>query len=295
MALFDSLSRPQFNRRHFLKGGIACAAAVALYSSEIERHWIELTEREVCLPGLPEALNGLRIAQLSDIHLDEYTEDFFLRDAVKRVNQLQPDVVALTGDFVSDGPRSRGFAAGAAWKCANILSELKCRQLYAVLGNHDVSVGRRRVSAALKANGITVLINACLPFDRSGGRIWLAGVDDPLVGRPNLELAIPATIRNLPNQPIVLLCHAPDYADEVVKHPAGKGIGLMLSGHTHGGQICLPLLGPLALPELGRKYVQGWFRLGDLQLCVNRGIGTVGLPFRVDCLPEISLFTLRRG
>jgi predicted MPP superfamily phosphohydrolase len=295
MALADFLSRLPFNRRNFLKGSIACAAGLALYSSEVERHWIEVAEREIFLRELPDAFNGFRIAQLSDIHMEEFTEDYFLRDAVKRVNQLQPDIVALTGDFVSEGPRSRGFAAGAVWKCANILNELKCRQLYAVLGNHDVGVGRRRVSAALKANGITVLLNTFLPLERAGGRIWLAGVDDPLLGHPKLELAIPASIRNLSNQPIVLLCHAPDYADELLNHPAGKATALMLSGHTHGGQICLPFLGPLALPDLGRKYIQGWFRLGNLQLYVNRGIGTVGVPFRIDCPPEISLFTLRKG
>jgi len=295
MAVFDSLSRLPIDRRRFLRGSLFCAAGLALYSSEIERHWIAVTQREIVLPGLPAAFDGLRIAQLSDIHMEEFTETFFLRQAVERINQLQPDVVVLTGDFVSDGPRSRGFAAAAAWTCANLLSELKCRQLYAVLGNHDVSVGRRRVSAALKANGIHVLLNACLPMERSGGRIWLAGVDDPLMGRPNLDLAVPASIRNLPDEPVVLLCHAPDYADAVVQHPAGKGIGLMLSGHTHGGQIRLPLLGPLALPEMGRKYIEGWFRLGGLQLLVNRGIGTVGVPFRIDCPPEVSLIALRRS
>jgi predicted MPP superfamily phosphohydrolase len=295
MAFFDSLSRLPIDRRRFLKGSLFCAGGLALYSSEFERHRIEVTQREIYLSGLPAAFDGLRIAQLSDIHMEEFTETFFLRQAVERVNQLQPDAVVLTGDFVSDGPRSRGFAAAAAWTCANLLSELKCRQLYAVLGNHDVSVGRRRVSAALKANGIAVLLNACLPMERSGGRIWVAGVDDPLMGHPNLDMAVPASIRSIPNEPIVLLCHAPDYADDVLRHPAGKGIGLMLSGHTHGGQICLPLLGPLTLPDLGKKYVEGWFRLGGLQLVVNRGIGTVGLPLRIDCPPEISLITLRRG
>ncbi len=295
MAVFDSLARLPISRRRFLKTSLCGAAGLALYSSEIERHWIEVTERDIHLRGLAPAFNGMRIAQLSDIHLDEFTEPFFLRKAIRQIDELQPDAVFLTGDFISDGPRSRGFAAGAAWHCANILSELKCRELYAVLGNHDVSVGRRRVSAALTANGITVLHNACLPLERSGGRFWLAGVDDPLLGHPDLDLAIPPSIRNLPNEPVVLLCHAPDYADHLRSHPAGQATGLMLSGHTHGGQVRLPFLGPLALPELGRKYVQGWYRLESLQLCVNRGIGTVGLPFRIDCPPEISLIRLQAG
>lgn len=115
------------------------------------------------------------------------------------------------------------------------------------------------------------------------------------MGHPDPELAIPASIRNVPNEPIMLMCHAPDYADDLLAHPAGKAIGLMLSGHTHGGQIRLTLLGALELPPLGKKYVEGWFRLGGLQLYVNRGIGTVGLPFRLNCPPEITLITLRTG
>ena len=91
------------------------------------------------------------------------------------------------------------------------------------------------------------------------------------------------------------MCHAPDYADQLLKTAAGRAVGLMLSGHTHGGQVRLPLFGPLITNRLGRKYVQGGFRLGGLQLYVNRGIGTSGLPFRFDCLPEITLMTLRRG
>jgi predicted MPP superfamily phosphohydrolase len=151
------------------------------------------------------------------------------------------------------------------------------------------------VTRAFSANGITILNNSCLPMQRAGGRFWLAGVDDPVYGRPKLALAIPASIRNLPNEPVVLLCHAPDYADQLLRHPAGSSVGLMLSGHTHGGQVRLPLIGALLTNSLGRKYVQGWFRLGGLQLYVNRGLGTSGLPFRLDCRPEIALLTLRRA
>jgi predicted MPP superfamily phosphohydrolase len=90
------------------------------------------------------------------------------------------------------------------------------------------------------------------------------------------------------------MCHTPDYADDLLAHPAGQAVDLMLSGHTHGGQVRLPLIGALSLPPLGQKYVEGWFQLGGMQLYVNRGIGTVGLPFRLNCPPEITLMTLRR-
>jgi hypothetical protein len=239
----------------------------------------------------------MRIAQISDIHMDNFTEPFFLRHVVDRINNLKPDAVCLTGDFITaeDRPtaRSRNFAIGAAWQCANILAELECKARYAVLGNHDYSVGAEGVSDALTANGITVLRDAHVPIERGGARIWLAGLNDPLNGHPEPELAIPASIQNVANEPVVLLCHAPDYADRLLTRPEGQAVALMLSGHTHGGQIRVPLLGALVSPQLGKKYIEGWFRLGNMQLHVNRGIGTIGLPFRLDCPPEISLLTLR--
>jgi len=283
------------SRRRFLKAGLCGAAGLALYSAEIERHWIEVTRHEIGLRGLPAVFDGMRIVQLSDIHMDDYTEPLFLRHAIDRVNKIKPDAVFLTGDFVTSGSWLRNFARGAAWQCANVLAGLECRALYAVLGNHDFGVGAKEVTAALSANGITVLRNACVPIERAGGRFWLAGVDDPLVGHPNPDLAIPASIRNVPNEPIVLLCHAPDYADRLLARPAGQAVDMMLSGHSHGGQIRLPLLGPIVLPTMGRKYIEGWFRLGRLQLYVNRGIGTIGVPFRLDCPPEIASITLRAG
>ena len=289
----------KFSRRRLLKSGFFGAAGLALYSGEIERHWVEITHTEVRLPGLSAAYDGARLVQLSDIHLDEYTEPFFLNHVIGQVNRLQPDAVLLTGDFVSVGPRSNKFALGAAWQCAVLLKQLQCRQLYAVMGNHDVEVSSGEVTSALTANGITVLTNSCLPIERmgqrTGGRIWFAGVDDPLQGHPDPELAIPAAIRNLPEEPVILMCHGPDYADYLLTTPAGQSVDLMLSGHTHGGQVRIPFVGPLTLPPLGMKYVEGWFRFGKMQLYVNRGIGAVGVPFRFDCPPEITVFTLRRA
>src|ERR1017187_5960256 len=286
MAHFDSVSQPTISRRRFLNASLCGAAGLALYSSEIARHWIEVTEHNVSLAGLPQVFDGMRIVQVSDIHMDEFTEPFFLRHMVDRVNRIGPDAVFLTGDYVTVGLSSRAFAVGAAWQCANILSELGCKKLYAILGNHDIGVGADEVTEALTANGITVLRNACLPMERAGGRIWLAGLDDPVMGHPDLELAIPRSIRKVPNEPIVLMCHAPDYADVVLDDVGSKAVGLMLSGHTHGGHVRLPVLGALYLPGWGKRYDEGWFRLGGLRLYVNRGIGTLGMPFRLNCPPE---------
>jgi uncharacterized protein len=301
-ARFDTINRMatpvltptlKTTRRSFLKGSFYGAAGLALYSGEVERHWIEVSQQDVHVAGLSAAFDGMRIAQLSDIHLDEFSEPFFLEDAVDRINRLNPDAVFLTGDFVTWGITTRKFAEGAAWQCANLLTKLHCRNRYAILGNHDVMVGPARVTAALADNGMTVLTNACLPIERAGSRIWLAGLDDPVFGHPDPDLAIPARIRNIPGEPVMVMCHAPDYVDDLLAHPAGKSVAVMLSGHTHGGQVRLPLIGAMQLPPLGKKYVEGWFRIGGLQLYVNRGLGSVGLPFRFDCPPEITLFTLR--
>jgi len=282
-------------RRSFLQAAALAPVGLALYSGVVARHWIEVVHKEIRISGLPAAFDGMRIAQLSDIHMDEFTEPFFLRQAVSHINRLNPDAVFLTGDFVTAGMSTHQFAVGAAWQCANILNQLTCKARYAVLGNHDVLIGRKQVASALTANGITVLINAHLPIQRGSARIWLAGLDDPLMGLPNPGRAIPDSIRKKPDEPIILLCHGPDYADFLLARPVGQSIALMLSGHTHGGQIRLPLLGALELPPLGKKYVEGLFQLDRMQLYVNRGLGTVGLPFRLNCPPEITLLTLRKA
>lgn len=296
MAVFSPLSSSlPFSRRHFLQAGVLGVASLALYSGELERHWVDVTRHEIVLRSLPFAFEGLRIAQISDIHMDEYTEPYFLHQVVDKINALKPDVVLMTGDFISERPCPRSFALGAAWQCAEILDELHCRQRYAALGNHDVNVGSFEVTEALAAHGIRVLKNEHLPLERGDARIWLAGVDDPGAGHPDPEKAIPVSIRHRPDEPVLLMCHAPDFADTLSLSSAGRAVDLMLSGHTHGGQICLPILGAMALPAMGKKYVQGWFRFDGMQLYVNRGIGTVGVPFRFDCRPEISVFTLHRS
>lgn len=281
-------------RRAFLKASAIGVAGLALYSGEVERHWIDVLHHNVILQGLPTDFDGMRIVQLSDIHMDRFTEAFFLRSVIEKINDLRPDAVFLTGDFVtSDSGYSNVEAQRDAWDCARVLKDLKCKSLYAVLGNHDVNSGPREIVAALNSSNIEVLRNSYLPLERGSGRIWLAGLDDPLEGKPNLDATIPEQIRNVRNEPVVLMCHAPDYATHIQSHPAGQAVGLMLSGHTHGGQIRLPLIGALVLPAMGRKFVEGWFQFNQMKLYVNRGIGTIGVPFRLDCPPEITVFTLR--
>jgi uncharacterized protein len=287
----QSITRQGVSRRRFLTTTLLGCGGLAVYAGEIERHWIDVAHRDIRIPSLPSPFEGMRIVQLSDIHLQEFTEPFLLRQAIEQINRIQPDLVLLTGDFVSYEIASRKFSMKTAWQCAEMLTELKCPQRYAILGNHDHWLSGTEVTRALRTNHTPVLINAHVPIDRQGSRIWLGGLDDPLCGRPDPDKAIPE--RSAEGQPIIMMCHAPDYADTLLEHPAGKAVSLVLSGHTHGGQVRIPFLGALELPPGGRKYVEGLFRLGPVQLYVNRGIGTVGVPFRFQCPPEISVFTLR--
>ncbi len=285
----------KLTRRGFLVAGLAGASGLAFYSGEIARHLLEVTHLEIRLPDLPAAFDGFHIAQLSDIHLDEFTEPFFLHYAVDRINRLQPDAVFLTGDFVTHELLPRKWSIPSAWKCADLLGKLECRDRYASLGNHDVTVSADAVTEALAASNITVLRNSFCPLERGSSRLWLAGLDDAVEGHPDIDRAIPEFLRGRAEEPVLLLCHEPDFADVIVKHRAGPSVQLILSGHTHGGQIRLPFVPPMALPPLGRKYIEGLFQLETTQLYVNRGLGTVGIPFRLNCPPEIASITLRRA
>src|SRR5215472_12277401 len=263
----------RFTRRQFIVGSGVVAAGMVLYSGEIARHELEIVNRTIGIANLPAPFRGFRIIQLSDIHLDEFTEPYFLERVIKRINNLKPDLVLLTGDFVTRGSVTFFAAHHAAYRCAELLATLTAPQVYAVLGNHDVAVNAALVIEALTHFRIPVLVNKYVAIERGGARFWLGGLEDPGTSYPNLNLTVPEN----PDGPVILMAHEPDYADTVVRHPRGHLIDLMLAGHSHGGQVRLPFVGPLILPPMGQKYVEGYFRLNQMQLYVNRGVGTVGL------------------
>lgn len=285
----DASSHLRLTRRSFILGSGVTAAALALYSGEIERHFVDVVNTTVLIQNLPSEFHGFRVVQLSDIHLDEFTEPFFLEHVVHKINQLNPDLVLITGDFITRGSLTFISSHHAAHRCAEILSTLKTPQVFAILGNHDVAVDASLVINALKAVKIPVLVNQHVSIDRGNSRIWVAGTDDINGGHPDLNLTLP----DASEVPVILMAHEPDYADIVAAHPKGKRVDLMLSGHSHGGQIRVPFVGPLVLPPLGQKYVEGHFQFGQLQLYVNRGIGSVGLPFRFNCPPELTVHHLQ--
>jgi len=289
------LTKFALTRRKFLKGGAGLAAAgglgIAVDAAFMEPNHPRLERIEVRLPRLPAGLDGFMVAQLSDFHYDPRFTVRPIQTAVSATNQLQPDLVVLTGDFVTvPFLERRGAAmraADAADPCARLLSGLTGRHgAVAVLGNHDVSADADHVTTSLQSSGIQVLRNQCQPIEREGARFWLAGVDDVLGGGANVS----ETLRGIPSgEAVVLLCHEPDFADIVARHP----VDLQLSGHSHGGQVRFPLIGPLYLPELARKYPIGLRRIGSMMLYTNRGIGTIRLPVRWNCPPEVTFFTLR--
>ena len=281
-------------RRKVLQLGVAGVAGMALYSGELARHELEVVQLTVKLANLPDAFHGFRIVQISDLHFHEYTETFFLRAVLRRVNALRPDAVLLTGDFISNA-RDHTYPIAQAHICGDILKMLECPIRYGVLGNHDAAMGETEIHHALVSNGTPILLNKSVPIERGSSRIWLGGLRDTLASYPEPELAIPSKIRN-PKEPVLLMIHEPDYIDELMKYPSSQSVGLVLSGHSHGGQVRLPFLPPLkaVLPPGGKKYVEGLFRVGNTQLYVNRGIGTTEVPFRLNCPPEITVLTLEQ-
>lgn len=259
------------------------------YGYRVEPTWLEINE--ICVPvaGLPKGFEGLRIAQLSDFHLSRRVPLRYVRQCIEKTNRLGPDLVALTGDFVHRGPRYIALMT-------RMLAELEAPLgVYAVLGNHDYAVrtrlGLRRsprlprlVSAALEARGIRVLANEGLVLRRGEDALGLAGVEDLWSRRCDPSLAL-ATIAD--DVPRVVLAHNP----QTVELMGGRRCDLMLSGHTHGGQINLPRLGAPMLSRRMRQYSAGLYRFGDTYLYVNKGIG-YGMRFRYRTRPEVAILSL---
>jgi predicted MPP superfamily phosphohydrolase len=278
-------------RRQFLYGAAAAGtAAIAGDSVWLEPNRPRVVRRDFHLPRWPQPMNGFTIALLSDFHYDPYFSVHPLRAAVPMVNGLGPDLIVLTGDFVSvPAFGEEGKGAFAAEPCARLLRQMSAPHgLWAVLGNHDAATDAVHVSHALQAEGINVLVNESVTIERDGARVWLAGIDDAVKGHPDLG----KTLQGIPgNEAVVLLAHEPDFADEASKFP----IDLQLSGHSHGGQVRIPLLPPLFLPEMAKKYVWGSYRVRSLNLYTNPGLGTVNIPVRWNCPPEITLLTVGSG
>jgi uncharacterized protein len=284
LALFST------TRRKFI--GLTAAAAGAVLAADsvlLEPNRPRIVRREILLRRWPPHLEGFTIALLSDFHYDPYFSAHPLHKAIGMVNALQPDLIVLTGDFVSLPlfTKNDEESAFAAEPCSDLLRQMQARHgLWAVMGNHDFYSDPDIVTSALQTKGIHVLANESAAIEAQGARFWLAGVNDVLGRTADIETAL----HDVPgDEPTILLAHEPDYADHVSRFP----VDLQLSGHSHGGQVRVPFLPPLYLPEMARKYVWGLYKIGPLTLYTNPGLGTVGLPVRFNCPPEITLLTVR--
>jgi predicted MPP superfamily phosphohydrolase len=259
---------------------LALNLAQAARSALAEPFMLTIEHRPIQLERLPQAFEGFRVVHLSDVHHSAFTSREQVARAVETANRLNPDIIALTGDYIS---HDRAFAA----PCAELLGRLHARYgVYAVLGNHDHWTDAALITDLFRAEGITVLVNQGMRFEQRGAAFWLAGVDDTMVGLEDISLAL-AGSRD--DEMKLLLAHNPI----ILRRAARAGVDLVLSGHTHGGQVKLRSeRGAAGRPR--RRLLKGLGRQGDTQIYVTRGVGTVVLPVRFGCPPEVSLLELHR-
>jgi predicted MPP superfamily phosphohydrolase len=262
------------------------------YARGVEPTWLETNPHAIDVEGLPEAFSGFKIAQLSDLHGGHHMPEDYLPRAVDMTLAEKPDVIALTGDFIHKGYRH-------VETVAKVLARLQAPHgVFAVLGNHDFSVrnalGIRRhrglhraVADALAGQGIRVLRNEALPLEKGSEKVFLAGLDDLWSRECDPERALGGLC---PRTPRVVLAHNP----QTVHLLAGHRCDLMLSGHTHGGQINWPGLGRFFLGRKARQFAAGLYRHNATHVYVHKGVG-FGWRFRFGVRPEIAVFQLRRS
>ena len=281
-------TEPKTTRRRFLRnsaiglGGVAVGAGV--WAHAVEPDWVEVTQHNVKLAHLPRAFDGFRIAQISDIHLEDGDMIHDLPDICRLVTSQKADAIVVTGDFVTEANQAN--PADLARGLAPLRAPMG---VWGITGNHDYwgGEGSQFIEQMLAATPVQLLINQTHVWQKNGARLHLAGYDDFWAGTPDFDgvaAQIPA------NEAAIALGHEPDFAIEV---SALNKFGLMLSGHSHGGQIALPGGIPIHVPQYANKFPRGWYDVNGMRLYTNRGLGTVGIPMRFCSRPEISVFTLR--
>jgi predicted MPP superfamily phosphohydrolase len=278
----------KFTRRYFLKLALGSflsttviGAAGYKYAVDIETTWLKIESVKLRLPNLRKAFHGYRIAQISDIHIDSWHTMEHLDHVITTVNQIEPDCTVITGDFFSENPQNH-YA-----RSVKSLGRLQARDgVLAVLGNHDHWTNASVTREILKDSYIQDISNAVLTIKRDRNQLHIAGVDDYWERQDDLDHVVAA----LPKTGCaILLAHEPDFAD--ISAATGR-FDLQISGHSHGGQVVIPVIGPPILPRYAEKYSIGLYKVQDMLLYVNRGVGTIYPHVRFNCRPEITIFTL---
>ena len=273
------------NRRDFLKAagltvGAGLVTATSYLSINNESQDPVIDRIPLAIRNLHPVLEGLTMVQISDVHLYPMTQPELVKKSVIMANALNPDLVVLTGDFVWQD-------LDAIFELAPILAGLDAKYgVFSILGNHDYWLDADVITRAMESAGLPVLINQGLSIQQGKGSIFVAGLDDGWSGKPDLDETLDGANSS---EPVILLCHEPDLAD---RYSLDGRVDVQLSGHTHGGQIRLPGIGALVLPYLGRKYDIGLYRVNEMLLYTNRGLGVISEPVRFNCPPEISQFVL---
>ena len=276
------------NRREFLKvvgltvgGGLVAASSYLAISDESQDPVVD--QVPIRIKNLHPSLEGFTLLQMTDQHLYPLTQPSLIKKSVAIANSLNPDLVVLTGDYVWQDLE-------AIDELAPILAGLDAKYgVFSTLGNHDYWLDADVITTTLEAAGLPVLVNQGLSIKHGKGSFYLAGLDDGWSGYPDLDATLEGAI---PGDPVILLCHEPDLAD---RYALDGRVSLQLSGHSHGGQIRLPGIGALILPYLGRKYDIGLYKVDQMLLYTNRGLGVISEPVRYNCPPEITQFELRRA
>jgi predicted MPP superfamily phosphohydrolase len=287
-------------RRGFLiRAGIFGALALAGGKGFINSRDLQMRRLDVGLKNVSPAFEGLKIGQMTDIHAGPLVPGELIEKGVNLLMERRPDLIVLTGDFVSGATRILwttygGFKQHHFDACMGALSKLQASLgVYAVLGNHDFWSGgsvAEKIIKGLQGIGVKVLRNETVPLKRANQTLSIIGVDDYWEQSYSLTDALKGAPENTCR---ILLSHNPDVNEDV--EASGKRIDFIISGHTHGGQIVLPFMGAPYLPSpFGQKYRAGLVKDGDRKTWVSRGLGLFFVPIRLNCPPDVSLLTLRR-
>lgn len=289
------MAERKLSRQTFLKAAALSALGAGSlgvgsvgYARDIEPDWLDIVRRHVEMPRLAPEFDGYRLLLMSDIHADGPTAAERLSKACGLANAEKPDIVAVTGDFATSSSSGLRSSKEDVRLMERILRTLRPRDFsVAVLGNHDHWTDPSLIRPAIRESGMTDVSNGTRSVRRGDSTLYISGVDDVMVEMDRIE----AVLDRLPETgSAVLLAHEPDFAD---RSAATGRFDLQVSGHSHGGQVDIPLLGPPILPPLGEKYPVGSYRVGGMGLYTNRGLGMLPPRIRINCRPEITVLTLR--